>query len=311
MPNEWMEALCREAGLGLPLREPKPVSGGLMHRMFDVETTTGRYAVKRLNPEVMARPDALENLRRAAKLEAMLEQRGLPILPAITVNGEKLLRAGSEWCCIFPWFEGGMIRGQAVTARHAAAIGMALAGIHAAAEREAPAAWEPFHADWDALLAACPSLLPYGDLLKRLTDRSNEARLRLPRRQRICHNDLDTKNVLWKDETFRVIDLECLDWGFAEEELLETALYWSGLEEHRLSGERFSALVGAYRDAGGAIPPNWDIWVESSQSRLAWLAYVLFQGRAEEASETMERILCVQTAREHQFFNIGGEAWTS
>lgn len=35
--------------------------GGLMHKMFKVETDKGVYCVKVLNPEVMARNDAYNN----------------------------------------------------------------------------------------------------------------------------------------------------------------------------------------------------------------------------------------------------------
>lgn len=34
----------------------------------------------------------------------------------------------------------------------------------------------------------------------------------------ICHGDMDCKNVLWQGSTFRIIDLECLDYGDAPEE---------------------------------------------------------------------------------------------
>ncbi|MBQ6024813.1 MAG: hypothetical protein IJL20_04275 [Lachnospiraceae bacterium] len=36
-----------------------PVSGGLMHKMFKVQTSTGIYAVKYLNPEIMKRPGVM------------------------------------------------------------------------------------------------------------------------------------------------------------------------------------------------------------------------------------------------------------
>ena len=55
-----MKNFCENYGLGgvLALR---PVSGGLLHKMYRVETTSGIYAVKVLNPEIMQRPTALQN----------------------------------------------------------------------------------------------------------------------------------------------------------------------------------------------------------------------------------------------------------
>lgn len=293
----WMEELCGIAALGRPMSEPTVVSGGLLHRMFRLETSMGVYAVKLLNPEIMARPGVLDNYRRAEALESLLEQKALPILAAMTANGRKMLRLGEQYVYVFPWFEGQMIRGSAVTAAHAAAIGATLAGIHTTASRERTSLPEPLTVDWDALLPACPELAKHRDLLVRLTDRSNEAQLRLPSLQTVCHNDLDTKNVLWLGDAHRVIDLETLDWGCPHAELLETALYWSGIEEHRIDTARFRAFVSAYRAAGGVLPRDWNVLMDSDQGRLGWLAWVLEQGDAAQARDTVARILCVEDFR--------------
>ena len=293
----WAEELCRVASLGQPTGEPVAVAGGLLHRMFRLETSTGVYAVKLLNPEIMRRPTALGNYHQAEELEALLDRKGLPVLSAMTVNGQKMLRLGEQYAYVFPWFEGRVVRSDAVTATHAAAIGATLAGIHAAASRERTSLPESLIVDWDALRPACPELTRHRDLLMRLTDRSNEAQMRLPALQTVCHNDLDTKNVLWQGDAHRVIDLETLDWGCPHAELLETALYWSGIEEHRMDTARFKAFISAYHSAGGELPRDWSILMDSDQGRLGWLAWVLGQGDAAQARDTMARILCVEDFR--------------
>lgn len=296
---EWLKHLCELAELGQLISMPASVSGGLMHRMYRLETTSGTYAVKLLNPEIMRRPDALANYRRAEALEALLEGRGLPILPAMVINGQKMLRLGDSYAYLFPWYDGRILRGSAVTALHAAAIGETLAAIHAAGSREQAASPKPLTIDWDALLPACPELLRHRDLLVSLTDRSNEAQLQLPARQSVCHNDLDTKNVLWQGKEHRIIDLETLDWGCPFAELLDAALYWSGMDEHSIDPARFDAFVGAYASAGGELPRDWRTLLDSSQVWLGWLAWVLEQGDRQQAADTMARILCVQRFREH------------
>lgn len=294
----WYEDLCALAGLGQPLSAPAAVSGGLMHRMYALDTTSGKYAVKLLNPDIMRRPDAPGNYRRAEELESLLESRGLPILPALTVNGQKMLRLGEEqYAYLFPWYGGQAVKGAAVTARHAAAIGAALAGIHGSDRRERRTVPEPLLIDWDALLPACPSLLPHRDLLVSLTDRSNEAQRRLPAVETICHNDLDTKNVLWQGGEFRIIDLETLGWSAPSAELMTTALYWSGIDERRIDPARFDAFIQAYLAAGGERPSHWLTPLDSDQSWLSWLGWVLEQGDAAQAEDTMARILCVEDFR--------------
>lgn len=60
------------------------VSGGFMHRMYCMETTTGKYAIKLLNPEIMKRPDVFENYQTAEMFEGILQINKLPIVPALT-----------------------------------------------------------------------------------------------------------------------------------------------------------------------------------------------------------------------------------
>ena len=60
---------------------PLRLSGGLMHKMYKLETDQGIYALKLLNPFIMQREDAMENYREAERLESILEQKKIPILP--------------------------------------------------------------------------------------------------------------------------------------------------------------------------------------------------------------------------------------
>ena len=69
---------------------PLRLSGGLMHKMYKLETDQGIYALKLLNPFIMQRKDAMENYREAERLESILEQKNIPILPALSVNGNKM-----------------------------------------------------------------------------------------------------------------------------------------------------------------------------------------------------------------------------
>ena len=55
-----IEKFCKQYNLGEVIKTTK-LTGGLMHKMFKVETTKGIYAIKVLNKEVMARSDAYNN----------------------------------------------------------------------------------------------------------------------------------------------------------------------------------------------------------------------------------------------------------
>ena len=75
--------------LGKIIGEITPVSGGLMHKMYKVQTDKGTYAVKCLNPEIMKRPEAFENYTKAEALEDILEENDIPIVPALSFDEKK------------------------------------------------------------------------------------------------------------------------------------------------------------------------------------------------------------------------------
>ena len=98
-----ISALFRQCGLGNICGSIEPVSGGLMHKMYKVRTETDTYAVKCLNPEVMKRPGVLDNYKRAEALERILEKECIPIVPALSFEGKKMIEAGGRFYYIFHW----------------------------------------------------------------------------------------------------------------------------------------------------------------------------------------------------------------
>ena len=125
-----LERICAALSLGTLTAPPIRLSGGYTHRMFRLDTTTGRYAVKLLNPEIMQRPDALDNYRTAEAFEALLEQSGLPILPALTIGGKKMQQVDGQYLYVFDYFDGRVLKDDEITPAHCRRMGQALAGIH-------------------------------------------------------------------------------------------------------------------------------------------------------------------------------------
>lgn len=307
--------ICRALSLGDPTVPPQRLSGGYTHRMFALTTTQGRYAVKLLNPEIMRRPDARDNYARAEAFEALLEEKGLPILPALTIDGRRLHCVDGQYLYVFDYFDGHALRDTEITVAHCAAMGDVLARIHAVARRELPGVADaPDPIDWPALtgaLLACESTHAEGramqealPMLERVTRAAQEAARRLPRREALCHNDMDAKNVLWRGDTFRIIDLECLGFADPAQEMLDLAVSWAGWPPQE---GPFKAFVRAYKQAGGDVPAEAALLYDSRRNHIDWLAYnarrALFDdpqerrtGR-EQIVETLEKITSDQHHR--------------
>ena len=233
----------------------------------------------------------------------MLEKENLPILPAKVIGGRKLQRVDGQHLYVFDYFDGRVLTEDEITPAHCARIGAVLARIHAAdPPRDAGKAEPSALADWaalaDALLASADAtaeghaLRASVPLLTRVSEAMAAANARLPRIEALCHNDMDPKNVLWRGEDFRIIDLECLGYADPRQELLDLAIAWSGGEE-----ARFKAFAGAYRAAGGALPEDAASVYDSRRNILDWLAYNARRALSDDAEER-------KTAREQIVWSL-------
>lgn len=323
--DDFFTRLCGELALGSLLDPPRPLPGGYTHRMVALTTTQGRYAVKLLNPEIMQRPDALENYRRAGRYEALLEEAGLPILPALTLKGRKLHCIGGQYVFVFDYFDGKVLPEAAVTPAHCAAMGDVLARIHRFCRADAPAP-EAIDIDWDSLaadllrdsecLAEGALLRDHLPLLKQLTHAAAEAAPLLQGRHALCHNDMDPKNVLWQGSRFRIIDLECLGPADPQQELLDLALSWAGTPPDKA---RFTAFVQGYVQAGGTLPEQAAAVYDSRRNMLDWLAYnarrCLFDDPRERATgreqvaAALEKLLADRQSRPQVLAWLAENAW--
>jgi len=115
------------------------------------------------------------------------------------------------------------------------------------------------------------------DLILDCQDRGNRALKRIPPVLAVCHCDMDSKNVLWKGNEFRIIDLECLSFDSPYMEVYNLALSWAGYEECNFDFNKFLALIEAYRRAGGLEPSDGGSLYDSGYAAwLDWLEWLEF-----------------------------------
>ena len=99
--NELIEKLTNRIRLGEIVGVPTRVFGGLLNRMYKVKTSSGIYAVKHLNPEVMKRKNAKKNHILAEKIANMAKENGVNCLPAKIINGSALQEIDGNYFFIF------------------------------------------------------------------------------------------------------------------------------------------------------------------------------------------------------------------
>lgn len=275
-------AVCQQLNLGTLTEKPVRLTGGLLHKMYRIVTEGGVYAVKCLNPHVMARPTAAANFAAAEELERKLERTDLPLLPALTVGGRKMQALAGDFFYLFPYFDGRALAEGDITPAHCAIVGEILAKLHRVQRKAAVVPQETLDFDWDEFDLSAEDKT----LLWEMQAAANSAVL--PPLSTICHNDMDPKNVLWNGMDCRVIDLECLAYGSPYLELLETALCWAGYERGEVDFDRFAAFVNAYAKAGGDLTADWAAVYAANAGRLGWLHYNLRRAAGAEGEESRE-----------------------
>jgi len=261
---ETVTALCSRYGLGTPTAAPQAVTGGLIHRVFRLATTTGTFAVKVLDGNIIRRQGVPEQFRRSERIAAAFAAASVPAVLARETPGGTVQEIGDVTVMVYPWCDGEALPKSAAPPPQARIIGATLGRMHAldlrppgAAPEGPPPAREPTLASgWEELVglardggvawaAAVGAALP--DLLR--WDRAAiEAEGTLPPKWVISHGDLDQKNVLWRDgDTPFLIDWESVGAVRPAVELVGAALDWSGQGAGPPERAAFAAVIEGYR----------------------------------------------------------------
>ena len=252
-----IKQLFETLSLGTVTLPVVPVSGGFMHRMYKVCTANHTYAVKHLNPEIMKRPTAMENYKKAERLEAILESARIPIVPALAFDGKKMQELLGNYFYIFDWHEGNITDWNNITAEQCWKAGNIQGRIHAIGARQtAPSEPELSTIDWNEYLAKAADCKEVEVLLKEnlplleyAQTELNKARQSLPNITTIIDEDMDPKNVMWNNGEPVVIDLECLDYGNPVSSAIQLSLQLSGITLCDFDAENQKAFFQGYFQA--------------------------------------------------------------
>ena len=124
-----IEGFCDKYNLGQVINISK-ITGGLMHKMFKVETDKGIYCIKILNPEVMSRKTAYNNFVISEKISNLAKNNGIPVSSALDIQGSYLIKYEDNYYMVFDYVDGKVLKDDEITLEHSKKIGNILARIH-------------------------------------------------------------------------------------------------------------------------------------------------------------------------------------
>ena len=303
--KDLLVRLAHMCGLGTIIADIEPVTGGLMHRMYKVMTDSGVYAVKHLNPEIMKRPDVHENYARAERIEGILENSGISIVPAIVTGGKKMQRIDDQYFYVFRWQQGKIADWNHISDEMCLKAGNLLGKIHAIEPRNiAPLTPETSSVDWRGYVlrakeenAAIASLLEENeDLLVCAGNELNKARASLPAVSCLSNEDMDPKNIMWDNGSPWMIDLECLDYGNPISHVMQLALQWSGIVTCRMDMDKMIAFFDGYLGAYDNCFRGYSDVVGVAYTWVEWLEYNI-QRALGACMDEAERALGISEVR--------------
>lgn len=300
---QWIKAACAHYEIGEPLGELKPVTGGLLHRMWELRTTTGHFALKLLNPEIMSRAGVMANYMLSERIAAAAAMAGIPVVLARRVKDHPLNQVLGTTVMLFDWIDGSVLTPGDCRTEHASMIGTLLHNIHHMNFQEHPKrVWKSFGAEhWKSLAedgihtgkswaqqieSGLPELLEWNE---RFVSASSVLNQRLA----AGHCDLNPKNVIWKEPCIPyIIDWEAAGPTNPTMELLDAALSWSGLDAGQVKKELFMAMIDSYRKAGGkALTDVEEALCGRIGGMLEWLEYNMRRSlRSDIFGESEQRL---------------------
>ena len=318
--------IVKKLDLGNIIEGPIQVTGGLTHRMFKIFTDKGRYIIKLLNPNIMKRPTAMDNFNKADKYEELLKQNNIKAVYSIEFNNKKMQEIDGQYFYVYEWYDGKSLKDEEITEYHCRQMGKTLAEIHNIdlikkeyKEKEKNIDFK-YYIDL-AKEKKSPIYEFINDKLEILNEsliKGNNSIKNLPNYYSLCHNDMDSKNVMWIDNDYKLIDLECLGYNNPYLELYELALCWSGYEKCNINFNLFKIFFKSYFDNSNLDKNiNWESIYYANNGRLEWLEFNIKRSLMidcdtkeeqeigiNEVKETVEHIIYYDEVKEEILKNI-------
>ena len=292
------------------MQEPQSIQGGLLHRVWRLQTSLGVYAVKQLNPAIMRKTDIRDAYRLTERIAAVMAARGVPAAFALNAmrEGGTVQEIDDATFIVYNWVDGETLSIKAVPSERTRLIGEIMARMHSVPQKF-PELTPPNEAsfsedEWDMLtFQAADRDIPWAQQVRNVLPLLNEwgrlyaeANMVLSQTFVVSHRDLDQKNVLWRDAASPVlIDWEAAGLTNPTMDVVGAALSWSGQHVQPPQESSFNALLEGYLSADGVLSDPGIVAMHGVLGNwLGWLLFNMHRSLGELVNTEDERLLGIR-----------------
>ena len=289
------QALCTLLNLGTMLAPANKVEGGLLHKMWSVHTTTGRYAVKELSPTIMLNDVARNYYDITENIADKFFDCGIPTIKSIRYNNQAVIKLDDKFFIVYPWVSGEMLPVLQTNESYATKMGAILAKMHSLKLQLGE--FNNREVTDDYLIELFNNVLKQDSMKLELLDCYKQYRKSLSflkKNMVVSHSDLDQKNVLWsKEGNPTIIDWESAHMINPTQEIICLALDWSGLQNCDLHFDVMQKILQSYNKAGGKIEKTEVVFAIDViiGNWINWLVYNLERSERELGADQVNKTL--------------------
>lgn len=242
------------------------MTGGLLHKMWKLNTNKGSYAIKQLSKDIQLTTMVKKSYELTEIIADQFKQFGIPAISALQINNHHLIDINGTAYLAYPWVDAKALDKDTVSEKHALKIAAVIAKMHLI-DLKLPELDSPeFDSHSNAKILqlinhAITQQCTFASMLKKaqaqilaINDAYQTALPLMKERIVISHGDLDQKNVLWDQHDNPIL----IDWESARKlnptyEIVNAALDWSGITSDNFNSALVIKMITAYQATGGII----------------------------------------------------------
>ncbi|RXK18702.1 phosphotransferase [Macrococcus sp. DPC7161] len=263
---------------------PCEISGGLLHKMYKVETDKGIYAVKQLNKEIISRPEAPNNYIFSEKFASYSEDNNINAICAKYNNKLPWIIIENRYYMVFDWIEAYSLKQNKIENKHLMIISKLLSKLHHLNYQSDLIQREYItinYQEFDQIINKVSDndfawgigISTLKENIKEWVELYNQSMRDLKNNQIISHRDLDSKNVLWEDGRPYIIDWESAGYINPTIELIDVASNWSRDEKGKINKDKFNLVISCYRENHNINDDLMKAMYGNLGGMLGWLLY--------------------------------------